>query len=196
MDTNVRIGFSTSSSLISRVIRFFTRGKASHTYFLLDFERWKIVIGADWNGVVAQSKKRFEEAGNKTLAIFSSQDLDFDLDRGMPFLMDRLDVGYDYLGLFGMAFVEVASWFGKRIENPWGSPYKQFCSEAAGEMLRHINFPGSEVLNPRSLDPNELWNFLQARAWEVAEEKARKAYNEALEESYAEDRVARGLVRK
>lgn len=156
---NIRIGFSASSGLLGWLIRVFDRSDVSHCFFLVDVDGRDMVIGADGNGFVMQSYRRFLD-GRTVVDLFGSEVLGMDLDRGRDFLLDSLDEGYDYEGLAGMLVVEVARFFRRRVRNPFGSASKMFCSEAGAEMLQHIGFRGAAGLDAHSTSPGMLRDFL------------------------------------
>jgi hypothetical protein len=159
---DVRIGFSRSHGPVGWAIRFMTRSSVNHTFFVVNVDGRDMVVGADGNGFVMQSFERFR-GNHEVCQVFGSRDLGVDLDEGGKFLLDSLDEGYDYVGLFGMLFVTLGRWLHRHVRNPFGSVSKLFCSEAASEMLAAIGFPDAKVLDPHSTDPGTLLRFLEQR---------------------------------
>jgi hypothetical protein len=160
---NIKIGISCGTAWYSKIIEWFSRSKSSHVFFEVTEHNKLMVIGSDENGFVMQTFIRAQGDGSEVKAVYSSEDLDFNLDNCIEFLLETLDEGYDYFGLVGMIWVEVNKWFGKKVSNPLGSSSKYFCSEAAAKCLQSINFPNSESLDPSSIDPETLWEFLEVR---------------------------------
>jgi hypothetical protein len=159
---NIRIGFSASSGLVGWLIRKLDHSDVNHCFFLVDVDGRDMVIGADGNGFVMQSYQKFL-AGRTVVDLFGSEVLSVNLDSGSGFLLDSLDQGYDYEGLGGMLFVEVARWFHRKVRNPFGSVSKLFCSEAGAEMLQHVGLAGAAYLDAASTSPGMLRDFLVHR---------------------------------
>lgn len=158
----VSIGVSRSDGFVGRAIRFVTRGKVNHVFFLVTEGERDMVIGADPNGFCLQSRERFEAGGHTTIVdTFDAEDLGCDLGSGLHFLLDWMDEGYDYLAFLGMPWVLLGRAFGKRWHNPFGSPWRHFCSEAGAELLAAVNCPGAKVLDPGSTNPEDLYDFMR-----------------------------------
>ena len=158
---NLRIAYSHGNSILPRLIRWFTRSDVNHCLFLVEEGGVELVIGADWNGLVVQTRANFEKRG---VTIKYVPPLLENLDEHIPELLRMLDTPYDYTGLVGMIPVEIARfWFHKRIHNPLHSRAALFCSETAAKFLKMIKYKGAEVLDPPSVDPGFLkdWQYSQ-----------------------------------
>jgi hypothetical protein len=155
-----RIGFSTSkTSLISRIIRWFTRSDVSHTFIVYYDDEWKRDMIMESEGGLG---------GSVRLRPFNPDDPDIvrivvpkhDIERGMTKMVDRLGQVYDYGGLFGMAWVELGRWLKKKWSNPLQGSRALFCSELVAQVLIDSDYPGADQFDPASTDPQDLLRFL------------------------------------
>lgn len=158
MATATRIGFSTSkTSWVSKIIRWFTDGKTSHTFLVYydeDFKR-DMVLEATQGGFRIVPFSHYEKS---LVAIFTPK---YSVDEGLQKAVDWLGENYDYEGLLGMAWVELGRWLGRKWHNPLHSAHAMFCSEAVVRIMQGANYPGSEVFDPASTDPEMLLKFFQ-----------------------------------
>jgi hypothetical protein len=152
-----RIGFSTSkTSWISRIIRWFTGGKSSHTavvYWDTDFER-DMIMGATDGGFKITPFSHYEKS---LVAIYTPK---YPIDVGLKKAVDWLGEGYDYGGLFGMAWVELGRWLKRKWRNPWRDSKTMFCSEAVARIM-DSGYPGTKGWDAQSIDPEMLIEFFE-----------------------------------
>lgn len=153
-----RVGFSTSkTNLISRIIRWFTKGRTSHTfvvYWDTDFER-DMIMEATEGGFKITPFSRYEKS---LVAIFVPK---YPIDVGLKKAVDWLGEGYDYEGLFGMAWVELGRWLKRKWHNPLHNSKTMFCSEAVVRILQDSSYPGADKFDPASTDPEMLLEFFE-----------------------------------
>jgi len=156
----MRIVFTASNSWLSRTIRFITRSKVSHVAFVYYDKAFKkeMVLEAISTGFHIRTLERMLE----DCVIVESFDLPQE-EEVLVVLSSWLDTPYDYGGLLGQAFVQIARIFRRRIRNPFASKKAFFCSEIAVSLLQAIKYPGSEILIPENTDPQSLLRFLNAR---------------------------------
>jgi hypothetical protein len=148
----ITIGFSTSSSIISRIIRWFTRSKASHafaTFYDQTLERI-IIIEATGSGYRLTQHEKWSK-GNKVIGEFKCKK---DLTKSLRFMAEKLGNNYDYWSALGLA---VRRWWGKWYRNPLRDPNKLHCSEAITLMLQHAGL--AETLDPESTTPEDLLQY-------------------------------------
>jgi hypothetical protein len=88
----------------------------------------------------------------------------FSIDYGLTKAVDWLGEGYDYAGLFGMAWVEFGRWLGRKWRNPWRDSKTMFCSEAVARVLVESNYPGTSCWDPQSVDPERLLKLFEEEA--------------------------------
>lgn len=153
---NPRIGFSTSDAWYSRIIRRFTKSPVSHTFLLVEVLGRDLVFEEGPDGFHARTVENFSR-GNRIVTIIEPK---HPIDTGVEAAFVWLGQRYDYIGLFGMFFVMVARWFGRKIKNPMSSASSMFCSEANTRVLQLSGYPGAETLDPSSTSPADLMEFL------------------------------------
>src|SRR5574343_1123540 len=125
----LRVGFSTTNTLMSRLIRLFTNGPVSHTYvrFYDEFLKDEFVAHADFPGVLILQANQFEK-NNIIIEEFEITDekLKDSLRRNFRLLGKK----YDYWNIVGWAWVlAFKRWAKKKIENPIDDPNKLICVE-------------------------------------------------------------------
>jgi hypothetical protein len=155
----VRVGFSTSkTSLVSKIIRWFTKSSASHCFFVYYDVDWKrdMVMEATQGGFRIVPYTHYE---GSIVALFTPK---MSLDDGLVKAVEWLGADYDYFGLFGMAWVELGRWLKKKWKNPWRDPQAMFCSEAVAFVMIESNYPGTEDWDSQSIDPEMLIEFFKA----------------------------------
>lgn len=153
---NVRIGFSTSDAWYSKVIRWFTKARCSHTFFLIDVGGHEVVLEEGMFGWSARARCLFER-GNTVVELVEPH---VSIEKGVLDSLDWLGQRYDYVGLVGMLPVMLARWVGKKLRNPLASSSAMFCSEAGARVLQDAGYPGAEKLDPPSTTPEDLLEFL------------------------------------
>jgi hypothetical protein len=157
----IRVGFSTSSWWVSRVICWFTRAKTSHAFLLLDGEHahpifGDLVLEAEWWGFALSTKATLLRGTTRIVALAEPK---VPLDDAVRTAGSWLDERYDYGGLFGEAWVSFWRWFGKKVRNPVHDARSMFCSEAVVYVLQAAKYPGADQLDPGSTSPQDLAEF-------------------------------------
>lgn len=152
-----KVGFSTTQSWVSRVIRWATHATTSHAFLVVDWFGEPCVVQADWTGFSVKTFKRFQEEAI-VVALVTPQT---PIDAGLPAAFDWLGERYDYAGLFGMAVVEFGRLLRRHWRNPWQSPRALFCSESVVKVLQAAKYPGAEHLDAASTSPEDLLEFLR-----------------------------------
>ena len=156
---NIRIGFSTSkTSWISKAIRWFTAGKSSHTFVVYEDTNFgrTMVMEATQGGFKITPFSQYEPS---IVAIYTPK---YPIDTGLKVAIDWLGEGYNYEGLFGMAWVELGRWLKRKWRNPWRSSTTMFCSEAVARIMKDSSYPGTEGWEVQSVDPEMLIEFFEA----------------------------------
>jgi hypothetical protein len=150
--------FTRSRSWLSRLIRWATRGQVSHVAIGTELAGVPVVVEADALGVVVTLRTRFA-ARSEIVAEYKV--IDGMLTVGGA--VDEIGHAYDYSGLFGMAVVTVARYFGRKIRNPFQSPRAFFCSELvfAIDPLRTV-VPWRSM-RPDTTSPQDLYDA--CRMW-------------------------------
>ena len=160
-DLKTRVMFTTSkTSWISKIIRWFSAGRTSHTGFVYYDQDWSrdMVMEATQGGYRIVP---FEHYTNSLVAIFTPK---HPIEVGLAKSVDWLGQGYDYKGLIGMAWVELGRWLKRKWKNPLQSSNSMFCSEAVVRVLQGSAYPGAESFDPGSTDPETLLKFFEQEA--------------------------------
>lgn len=159
--TLVSVGFSTSTHLVSRIIRWFTDAPASHVWLTFNdpvFADMQMVLEASGRGFRLVPFQTFL-LHNRIIAVVPLQPHP-GLPVGLAYLGAWLGTDYDATGLLGMAWVSAGRWLRMRWRNPWASSRGMFCTEAVVRMLQAALYPGASTLDPDATLPTELLAFL------------------------------------
>jgi hypothetical protein len=156
VSTKVWVGFSTTNKFMSRVIRFFTRGRCSHAWIRYwdDTLQQYMVMQAELHGYETIPWKRWRTK-NKLVAAFEPVTLD--LMSGVRFMASFLGADYD---LRSALWVGLTRWLKKRWHRPASSPGSLMCSEAVCRILQTGEIKCVRDLNPEQVSPQELLDRL------------------------------------
>ena len=157
----ISVCLSTSDWWVSRVIRQFTRAKVSHAFLLLDGDHAHPLLGpmvleAEWCGFKLSTLGILTRGSTRVVQKIPILGLDAAVATAAKWLDER----YNYAGLFGMAWVSVGRWLGKKWHNPIRNSHSMFCSEAIVFVLQAAKYPHAETLDPQSVSPQDLADFL------------------------------------
>jgi hypothetical protein len=159
MTTSIKIGFSNSNSLVSRIIRFFSRSNISHTWLLIQdlVGDVDLVMEAVPGGfhIITFEKFMTENSVIEVIDIGENYS-EKSISRAFGWMGRR----YDYLIFLGMLYVISGRFFGKKLKNPFGSRAIN-CVESIVYFLRSNQFPGADELDPGSMTPHDLYVFLK-----------------------------------
>lgn len=152
---HVYVAFSQGSSLVARIIRWFTRSQFSHTFTLFystEFQIW-VALGADARGWMLTPASE-----ENILAAIS---LKKNLWTGLAKNAHWLGCAYDYTGLLGMSVVEFCwHWLRRKVRNPINGKNTWFCSEIETKIIEDS---GVQLkLAPGSVDPQALFDRLMS----------------------------------
>ena len=164
MDNEIRVGFSTTNALTSRLIRFFTRSKVSHAWVSFRDETLDktLVMHATRIGYNVETWKQFT-SHNTLVAMYGC---DYDLRPGLQEVANWLGTQYDFEGILGFLWVLFMRWFHVKRRNPFRDAAKLFCSEAVLMVLKFseaIKIPGVKEMKRKTTDPEELLELCQER---------------------------------
>ena len=163
METSkIKIGFSTTNSIVSRAIRWFTKSAVSHCFILFEdsFLGCDLLLEASAGGFQVMRFDVFAAKNRVVRLVPLSQPILYGVQEATRWLGDS----YDYLGLVGSAVMMVARWAKRKIKNPLHAPRSMFCSEAIVRALQTANYPGASGLDPASVTPEDLLEFLEGPA--------------------------------
>jgi len=157
MDTlNITVGFSTTNKLLSRIIRWVTRGKVSHAWIAFDDPTLglRFVMQAEaWGFEVRPWKRWLRE--NRLVAEYRPAK---DLTESLKWIARSLGVKYDWASAF---FAGLWRWFGVLIRGKFNSPKKLMCAEAVIRFLQHGGVVGVSHLDPEVTPPARLLNAVE-----------------------------------
>jgi len=149
---NITIGFSTSNAIVSKVIRWFTKSKASHAYIAFDDRDLgrRIVMEASLYGYKLVQHEHWSKK-NKVVKEFTCKKR---LTESLKYMAGELGKDYDFWSAFGLA---ARRWVGKWYKNPFRDPKKLHCSEA---MVLFLQQAGLALdLDPESTTPEDLLQY-------------------------------------
>lgn len=147
-ELHITIGFSTTNRLISRLIRWVTRGKVSHAWiaFYDAALGTRLVMQAEaWGYEVRPWERWLTE--NNLIAQFRPVR---DLDRSLKWIAKSLGSEYDWKSAF---FAGLWRWFGVWIRGRFNSPKKLMCAEAVLRFLQHGGVVAVSHLDPEVTPP-------------------------------------------
>jgi hypothetical protein len=172
MPPQILVGFSTTNKFMSRVIRWITRGKASHSwvrYWDATLQQY-MVLQAELRGYETIPWRRWLTK-NLLVAAYAPRE-GLDLLEGVRFISQYLGVDYD---LRSAIWTGLKRWFKKRLRRPASSPSTLMCSEAVCRMLQNGQVSCVADLNPELVSPKELMERLSKSSdfTQVSEESLR-----------------------
>jgi len=140
-------------SLLSWLIKKFTKSQASHMMIGLEMYGVPVVIHSTMGGVQITPRKK-QMVNNEILEEYKFIP---DVTNGLKHSFDHLGERYDYVGLLGYAIILIMwRWFRRKMKNPLASPTALVCSE----FVLHVNHDGQikewEGLDPERTTPQDL----------------------------------------
>jgi len=158
---NTRIGFSRAKGfwgVVSKIIMWFTKAKASHTWLMYYSAELKqdMVLDAHTTGFRAVGYDLFKRE-NHIIEVYQPAT---SIDGAVPVAAQWLGTPYDYSGLLGGIIPKVGQWLKQKWRNPVHSVNIVYCSESVIRSCAEIWYPGMEKLDPNQADPWELRNLL------------------------------------
>lgn len=149
----ITFGFSTSNSIASGIMRWFTKSKASHAW--IAFDSSELGIRMIMHATIGGFKLNQWNKWKKNKIIVAEFECLEDLSDGLKIMASQLDNHYDYLEVIMLAFKR---WF-KKFKNPIQDKTRLSCSEALTLLLQTHNF--ALDMDPSSTTPEDLLNFCE-----------------------------------
>ena len=154
---DVVFGFSTSRAWYSRLIRWATKSKCSHTFLLVNVEGELLVFQEGPLGYGVRSFEAFKTE-NEVVDLVPPK---HSILEGFRKSLVELGQPYAYVQLVGFGLVLLARTLGWHLShNPFSSKRSTFCSERGARVLQDSGYPGSERLEPSMTSPEDLLEFL------------------------------------
>lgn len=157
------VGLSTTGSVVSGIIRWLTRSKASHSFMRFEVAGEDVVIHSTSNGVNLDYYPKFKKK-NKIIAEFKIKSTKAKEQAAIRYALQNLDRPYDYLAIAGFLWVLIAKTFGKKVKNPFPNRSAYFCSELTIKALVAAGVEGADKLDPELTSPEDLLDFYEAHA--------------------------------
>lgn len=153
---DITIGFSTTNKWISRLIRWITKGKASHAWIgfydpCLDV---RLVMQAEAWGFEVRTWSRWKSQ-NRLVAEFKPS---LPMAKSLSWIARSLGVKYDWRSAF---FVGLRRWFGTWLKGRFNSPKKLMCSEAVIRLLQHAGVAEVSRFDPEVTSPQCLLEVVE-----------------------------------
>lgn len=155
----ISVGFSTGNDWISKIIRFFTRSPASHTFIKFDLYGKEWVIEAGMFGVVIVPMTKWI----RTSQLVAMYPLPEAQPEAVVKAMEDLGTPYDFGGLVGFIGPMVAKWFKLKWKNPFSSSKAMVCSDLVIRTLQEIGIEGADQFDPENTTPEDVRLFLKDR---------------------------------
>jgi len=136
---SINVCFSTADGFFSKMIRWFTRSKVSHSLITYKDEGLDkvLVLEANGRGFMLTPWAKWSES--HTLVVRCRMNLPINAHRtSIQDLANFLGSQYDYLSLLGFA---LRRFFGRMV-NPFNDRRKLVCSEAVARFLHGAGLPG------------------------------------------------------
>jgi len=165
---SICVCYSTSSSLISRLIRWFSRSEASHALLTFHdpFLEKVFVMEANGRGFMLTPWAKWRRT-HKLLARFSVKMPPSNQVVSLKLLAEHLGSQYDYISLLGFLF---RRWV-KRVANPFSDPDRLVCSEAVAVFLRDCGI--GDFDKPETWTPGDLLTWMRKRPQEYQLEEGK-----------------------
>ena len=149
----LRVGFSTTNSLISKIIRWFTDAPVSHTYirYYDEFLKDEYVVHADWVGIVILQGEHYN---NHNSVIDEYEIEDERLLLSMRKSLKLLGRKYDYWGILNWAWViTFRRWAKMKMKNFVEDPKKMICVDFCIRILNGAQITALPygTYNPKNL---------------------------------------------
>jgi len=146
---------SAGAGIFGWFIRKVTRSFVNHVFILYESEFWGgwfAIEIAEKGPVPIPAYKALK--GCDKLYVFEPK---YDLREGIIKNKNRINVGYDWLGIIGFFLAYIRSWFtGEVVKNKLHSSGRDFCSEYVSSVIRDSSGSNSNNLIPESTSPKDL----------------------------------------
>lgn len=154
----MQIGFSSSTSLISRAIRYVTGGKVSHCFLVFQSDQLGglFVLEAVNDGYHIRPFTYTNDANNTLILV----DPKLPIDGVLPVCARWLGETYDWSVAAGIPLVGLGRFLKQKWHNPLATKNTLFCSEAIVRGLQVIGYPGATHLVAEDTSPQDLLDFL------------------------------------
>ena len=155
---DVRVVFTASSKVSSRIIRWLTRSPVSHVYIEYESVLW----GGRWAAEATKGGVRKVIAKKARHDVYAEFRCKFDVERGLAAVSKYFGEDYDYIGvaIFG-ALIVLGRWFSVKVKSPFRSSKSQFCSEFVTRFFKGARLEGVAGWDVGKSSPGRLYRFCE-----------------------------------
>lgn len=143
--------FTCSRSPLSRAIQWWTGERITHVAIGYQFCGHDMLLEAGWYGVRNHLRSKVLRQHDVVAELAPPQGLE------LGQAMARLDVGYDFANIVGMALVYLLRRCGRAIRNPFGAADRVICSELVLRMDEAGAVEAWKELDRESTSPYRLY---------------------------------------
>lgn len=168
--TDIRVGFSTTNTLLSKLIRWVTGGRASHAWisFYDPCIQQRLVIQAESWGL---ELRRWSIWSKENILVSEFVPNGPDLTDSLIYLIDNyLNAKYDWKASLLLGVLNALKrWFSIKIKSRFTNPKKLMCAEAVIRFLQHTDYKSMKNIDPEITSPALLMKILQENKDEFSE---------------------------
>lgn len=142
----ITLVFTTTNSWLSKLIRFFTKGRSSHVMVGIKVYDQDMFLHCTSGGVQVTPREKWLKGST----LVAEYEIVPDVTSGVKQAFRLLNDNYDYPALLGYAWLLVM-WrlFKKKVKNPLASTTSYVCSE----FVCHLDLTGACIKEWSNLDP-------------------------------------------
>jgi len=154
------VGFSSTKKIMSRIIMWATRSKASHSYIRFDVAGEPVVIHSNQHGINCDHYDKFKKS--KKIVKEFKMDLSPEQEKAiLSHALKLLDTPYDFLSVVGFGWVLLCKALGCKVKNPFPNRSAYQCSEFVLRTLREAGkLDGFDHIPRERVSPEDLINIL------------------------------------
>lgn len=145
----MKVTFTTADVWYAKLIRWFTRGRASHVLIGVTLFGREVFMHANVGGIQVTPRERFLYKNQVVAEFETRQEIPSDLLR---MAAGHLGESYDYVGLFGFIWpMMLWRWLHLKVKNPLANARGMVCSE----FVARVDTDGLVIPEFRGLDPED-----------------------------------------
>ena len=142
----ITIAFTTKDSWVSRLIKWATRGSASHVLIGTKVYGVDMFLHCSVGGVQMSTRDKWLKK-NKLVHEYKVMP---NVRSGLQHAFSHLNEKYDYLALLGYAWI-ILAW--RLLKVKWKNPLASSKGMVCSEFVRHLDLNGDRITEWKDLDP-------------------------------------------
>lgn len=154
----ITIAFFSSNELISKIIRFLTNSKVSHSAIGLELDGVKYFLHADTKGVNLVSRSNFLKEDYLIDEFEVIPNIEEEVFCGLRYIGKK----YDYTGLVGFLPMMLFRIFGIKITNILNNKSSYFCSEFIVDIDKFSKIKEFSGIKPGETSPKDLYKIVSS----------------------------------